>query len=66
MSQEEKESKIVSYNGQPVHLTVTKNTKGRTWEISVHSETPEKVLEAVRQIDTECEKSWGDRKGEQQ
>jgi hypothetical protein len=37
---------------QPVHLTLTKNAKAQhQWEISIHAETTEKVLEQTLELD---------------
>ena len=54
------ESKIVTTNiGEPVHVTLTKNTKGYQWEISVFGSDSEKVMTTINTININLQKEYG-------
>lgn len=44
---------------EPFHITLTKNTKGYQWEVSVHSETGEQALEQVQKLEAELKAKYG-------
>jgi hypothetical protein len=50
---------------QPYHVTLTKNTKGFSWEISVHAETIEDVLASIDYAQKELSAKYGKEEGGQ-
>ena len=44
---------------QPTHVTLTKNTKGYQWEISVHADGGAHAVAEIVQIDTDLKARFG-------
>ena len=44
---------------QPFHVTLTKNTKGYQWEISIHGDNAEKTVDEIIKIDNKLSIEYG-------
>lgn len=44
---------------QPIHITLTKNTKGYQWEISIHSEYLGATIDSIGEADAEMRRKFG-------
>ncbi|MGH7744376.1 MAG: hypothetical protein ACREQ5_06080 [Candidatus Dormibacteria bacterium] len=44
---------------KPVHVTLTKNTKGYGWEVSIHGDDTEEVLRDVEKVEAELKRKYG-------
>jgi hypothetical protein len=53
------DQKVVTTIAEPVHITLTKNTKGYQWEISVHEKNLESALTTVDIADAELKHKYG-------
>lgn len=53
------DQKVVSTIAEPYHITLTKNSKGYQWEISVHEKSLEYALTTVDIADAELRKKYG-------
>ena len=53
------DQRIVNVNAQPVHLTLTKNTKGYQWEISVSTDTLDNALATINAADDQLKAKYG-------
>lgn len=48
---------------KPYHITLTKNTKGYGWEVSVHGDNPDEAFNLVGDIDERLRKQYGSSEG---
>jgi uncharacterized protein YjhX (UPF0386 family) len=53
------ETKILNTLAQPVHITLTRNSKGYTWEVSVHAESVGFALQRVEDAEQELKAKYG-------
>ena len=44
---------------EPVHLTLTRNSKGYGWEVSVHAATLEQAFSQLEQADAQIKAKYG-------
>jgi len=48
-----------SFLAQPVHITLTRTTKGYTWEVSVHTSTLDEARKLVKDTDDWLKADYG-------
>ena len=51
--------RIITSIGEPVHVTLTKNTKGYQWDISVFGADADKVLATIKTVDANLKTEYG-------
>jgi len=54
-----REQKYVQWFGQPVHITLTRTTRGYTWEVSIRGEDTEKAMAAIKSVDEDLRLRYG-------
>jgi len=54
---------VVSKLAEPVHLTVTKNTKGYSWEVSIHGPSVGETLYMVEEAEKQLKAKYGVEEG---
>lgn len=51
---------IINSYSQPVHITLKQSASGKYyWEISIHGEDVEAVVNKIKQADTQLDSNWG-------
>ena len=55
----EETTRVIEENAQPIHITLTKNTKGYQWEISVFGTDMETLLNQATAADAELKAKYG-------
>jgi len=56
---DENRTKVISTIAEPVHITLTKNSKGFNWEISIHGESVGQTLLQVEQAEAQLKAKYG-------
>jgi hypothetical protein len=57
---------ILNKLAEPVHITLTKNTKGYGWEVSVHAETIIQAMALVEEADKALSAKYSSGGGEKE
>ena len=55
----EETTRIIEENAQPIHITLTKNTKGYQWEISVFGSDLETMFSQIAVTDSKLRTQYG-------